>query len=67
MTKGLMEDMHKTDDASGRRFDACRIHGYVRVNKVAGNFHVSPGKSLPIDGGGHAHISFFGSGFGKLL
>lgn len=25
-------------------FDACRIHGSFKVNKVAGNFHVTAGK-----------------------
>jgi len=39
---------------------ACRIHGYIRVNKVSGNLHITPGKSLPVIGGGHMHISQFG-------
>lgn len=25
-------------------FDACRIHGGIDVNKVAGNFHITAGK-----------------------
>ncbi|XP_038663851.1 endoplasmic reticulum-Golgi intermediate compartment protein 2-like isoform X2 [Scyliorhinus canicula] len=35
--------------------NACRIHGSMKLNKVAGNFHILAGKSydLPF---GHAHI-----------
>uniref|UniRef100_UPI00398E8009 endoplasmic reticulum-Golgi intermediate compartment protein 2-like isoform X3 n=1 Tax=Pristiophorus japonicus TaxID=55135 RepID=UPI00398E8009 len=35
--------------------NACRIHGSMKVNKVAGNFHILAGKSyhLPF---GHAHV-----------
>jgi len=36
--------------------DACRIYGNVEVNKVAGNFHVTAGKSIPHPRG-HAHLS----------
>ena len=32
----------------------CRIHGQIRVNKVAGNFHVAPGKSFQ-RGAAHVH------------
>ncbi|XP_017875728.1 endoplasmic reticulum-Golgi intermediate compartment protein 2 [Ceratina calcarata] len=38
--------------------NACRIHGSINVNKVAGNFHITAGKSLPISSG-HIHISAF--------
>lgn len=43
--------------------DACRIHGSLILNKVTGNFHVTPGKSLLVPGG-HVHLTgaFFGSG-----
>jgi endoplasmic reticulum-Golgi intermediate compartment protein 3 len=27
--------------------EGCNIHGFVDVNKVAGNFHFAPGKGLP--------------------
>ena len=37
-------------------FDACRIYGNVEVNKVAGNFHITAGKSIPHPRG-HAHLS----------
>ncbi|XP_066933502.1 endoplasmic reticulum-Golgi intermediate compartment protein 2-like [Clytia hemisphaerica] len=39
-----------------REPDACRIYGNVEVNKVAGNFHVTAGKSIPHPRG-HAHLS----------
>ncbi|XP_022170355.1 endoplasmic reticulum-Golgi intermediate compartment protein 2 [Myzus persicae] len=43
--------------------DACRIHGSLILNKVIGNFHITPGKSLIVPGG-HVHLTgpFFGSG-----
>lgn len=42
--------------------DACRIHGSLILNKVIGNFHITPGKSLIVPGG-HVHLTgpFFGS------
>ncbi|CAJ1056942.1 endoplasmic reticulum-Golgi intermediate compartment protein 2-like [Xyrichtys novacula] len=44
------------DDSFSR--SACRIHGHVYVNKVAGNFHITVGKSIPHPRG-HAHLSAF--------
>ncbi|KAK6638247.1 hypothetical protein RUM44_008676 [Polyplax serrata] len=41
-----------------RKFDACRIHGKLVLNKVAGNFHISAGKSLQLPHG-HIHIAAF--------
>lgn len=41
---------------AGKDHDACRIYGNVEVNKVAGNFHVTAGKSIPHPRG-HAHLS----------
>ena len=38
--------------------DACRVYGSLTLNKVSGNFHVSPGKSVPLVRG-HAHLSAF--------
>ncbi|KAM3609414.1 uncharacterized protein V6R79_014403 [Siganus canaliculatus] len=35
---------------------ACRIHGHMYVNKVAGNFHITVGKSIPHPRG-HAHLA----------
>lgn len=44
--------------------DACRFHGTLLVNKLAGNLHVTAGK--PVHGlGGHAHLSLL-TGFEKL-
>ncbi|XP_060588010.1 endoplasmic reticulum-Golgi intermediate compartment protein 2-like isoform X2 [Ruditapes philippinarum] len=37
--------------------DACRIHGTLEVNKVAGNFHITAGKSVPVIPRGHAHLA----------
>jgi len=42
----------------GRPHDACRIHGSLTLNKVAGNFHITAGKVLPIMGA-HAHMTGF--------
>ncbi|XP_078272576.1 endoplasmic reticulum-Golgi intermediate compartment protein 2 isoform X2 [Rhinoraja longicauda] len=36
--------------------DACRIHGHLYVNKVAGNFHITVGKAIPHPRG-HAHMA----------
>jgi endoplasmic reticulum-Golgi intermediate compartment protein 2 len=37
-------------------YDACRIHGILTLNKVAGNFHITGGKSLHLNGG-HIHLA----------
>lgn len=42
-------------------FDACRIFGSLTLNKVAGNLHVTAGKSLALPGG-HIHLTMFGLG-----
>lgn len=38
-----------------RPYDACRITGELELNKVAGNFHITLGKSLSVPGG-HIHL-----------
>ncbi|XP_065836081.1 endoplasmic reticulum-Golgi intermediate compartment protein 2-like [Oscarella lobularis] len=38
--------------------DSCRIHGSMEVQKIAGNFHITAGKSMPHPRG-HAHLSAF--------
>ena len=38
--------------------DSCRLHGSTEVNKVAGNFHITTGKSIPHPQG-HAHLNMF--------
>lgn len=50
----------------GKAPDSCRFHGTITVNKVAGNFHISAGKYLPLPVG-HAHISMMGGHNGKLV
>lgn len=37
-------------------YDSCRIHGALTLNKVAGNLHITRGKSLHF-GQGHIHIN----------
>ncbi|KAK2569183.1 Endoplasmic reticulum-Golgi intermediate compartment protein 2 [Acropora cervicornis] len=48
--------MPKRSQGEDKPFDACRIHGSFKVNKVAGNFHVTAGKSIHHPRG-HAHLS----------
>jgi len=38
--------------------NACRVYGTLLVNKVAGNFHITAGKSIPHPKG-HAHLALF--------
>ncbi|XP_029991684.1 endoplasmic reticulum-Golgi intermediate compartment protein 2-like [Sphaeramia orbicularis] len=45
---------HSVD--SSAPLSACRIHGHLYVNKVAGNFHITVGKSIPHPRG-HAHLA----------
>ncbi|KAM8980315.1 endoplasmic reticulum-Golgi intermediate compartment protein 2 isoform 4-T6 [Sarcophilus harrisii] len=44
------------EDNSLQPPDACRIHGHLYVNKVAGNFHITVGKAIPHPRG-HAHLA----------
>ncbi|XP_056631411.1 endoplasmic reticulum-Golgi intermediate compartment protein 2 [Diorhabda sublineata] len=46
------------NDAPDRPHDACRIYGNLILNKVAGNFHITAGKSLPLSRG-HVHMNAF--------
>ncbi|CAF3562418.1 unnamed protein product [Rotaria sp. Silwood1] len=34
------------DDSSTQINEGCRLHGYLEVNKVSGNFHIAPGQSF---------------------
>ncbi|KAL4005910.1 hypothetical protein ACER0C_005623 [Sarotherodon galilaeus] len=45
----------KSEDSTAS-LSACRIHGHLYVNKVAGNFHITVGKSIPHPRG-HAHLA----------
>ncbi|XP_065567305.1 endoplasmic reticulum-Golgi intermediate compartment protein 2-like [Artemia franciscana] len=42
-------------DIPNKPKDACRYHGTLTLNKVAGNFHITQGKVLPIPGV-HIHV-----------
>ncbi|KAM8750666.1 endoplasmic reticulum-Golgi intermediate compartment protein 2-like [Acanthopagrus schlegelii] len=53
--KGAPPAQTQSDDSSSS-LSACRIHGHVYVNKVAGNFHITVGKSIPHPRG-HAHLA----------
>lgn len=44
------------NDDGSTPLNACRIHGHLFVNKVAGNFHITVGKSIPHPRG-HAHLA----------
>ncbi|XP_046739465.1 endoplasmic reticulum-Golgi intermediate compartment protein 2 [Diprion similis] len=54
----LLSDMPKRNNYPNHTPDACRIYGSLDVNKVAGNFHITAGKSLSLPRG-HIHISAF--------
>lgn len=45
-------------DRDDRPRDACRIYGSLSVRKVAGNFHVTTGRSVPHPQG-HAHMNVY--------
>ncbi|XP_031557192.1 endoplasmic reticulum-Golgi intermediate compartment protein 2-like [Actinia tenebrosa] len=45
-----------SDNQEGKPHDACRVYGSFEVNKVAGNFHLTSGKSIQHPQG-HAHLS----------
>nr|XP_009860519.1 endoplasmic reticulum-Golgi intermediate compartment protein 3-like [Ciona intestinalis] len=48
ITPCIGEDDDKEPVGSG-----CYLHGHLEVNRVAGNFHISPGKSYEV---GHMHV-----------
>ncbi|KAF2892556.1 hypothetical protein ILUMI_13616 [Ignelater luminosus] len=54
----LFAEMPTRNDVPNRPYDACRVHGSLVLNKVAGNFHITAGKSLNLPRG-HIHISAF--------
>lgn len=55
--QSLFGDMPSREHDPGSRPDACRIHGMLTLTKVAGNFHVTAGKVLPLPMRAHAHIA----------
>lgn len=54
----IFAEMPARNDAPKMPHDACRIYGSSVLNKVAGNFHITAGKSLNLPRG-HIHISPF--------
>uniref|UniRef100_A0AAQ5ZFR1 Endoplasmic reticulum-Golgi intermediate compartment protein n=1 Tax=Amphiprion ocellaris TaxID=80972 RepID=A0AAQ5ZFR1_AMPOC len=52
LLKGAPTALPPREDASTEPLTACRIHGHVYVNKVAGNLHITeiPGIINPLDG-----------------
>ena len=44
--------------ADPSKVDSCRIHGSTEVNKIAGNFHITTGRSVPHPKG-HAHLNVY--------
>lgn len=52
----------RDDMPTDKRPDACRIHGTLEVSKVAGNFHITAGKSVPVIPRGHAHLALMMEG-----
>ncbi|OCT88115.1 hypothetical protein XELAEV_18016744mg [Xenopus laevis] len=44
------------EDSPMEQPNACRIHGHLEINKVAGNFHITVGKAIPHPRG-HAHLA----------
>ncbi|XP_014296729.1 endoplasmic reticulum-Golgi intermediate compartment protein 2 [Microplitis demolitor] len=54
----FMGEMPKRTVTPDRRPDACRLYGNINLNKVAGNFHITAGKSLSLPRG-HIHIFAF--------
>lgn len=51
-------DLPARSEFPDRPYDACRIYGNLVLNKVAGNFHITAGKSISLPRG-HIHISAF--------
>jgi hypothetical protein len=53
----MAREMPKSSTENRAKANACRFHGSLTVNKVAGNFHITAGKSVPVFPRGHAHLS----------
>jgi len=50
------QTMPPREDIPEGQPDACRYYGTVEIGKVAGNFHVTAGRSIPFPRG-HAHLA----------
>merc|ERR1712071_517212 len=55
----IFGDMPKRETVPTGAKDACRFHGVLHLTKVAGNFHMTAGKVLPLPMLAHAHIAPF--------
>ncbi|CAF1218374.1 unnamed protein product [Adineta ricciae] len=56
----MIEELPEREVKLDRPHDACRLHGTLEVNKLAGNFHIILGKAFSFFGA-HAHISPMGA------
>ncbi|ELU08142.1 hypothetical protein CAPTEDRAFT_19918 [Capitella teleta] len=54
---GYLAQMPPREDHPQTPKNGCRFYGTLDVNKVAGNFHITAGKSVPLNIGGHAHMA----------
>lgn len=61
----ISSSMPPREDGEAKTTDACRFYGTLVVNKVAGNFHITAGKSVPVFPRGHAHLSLMMKESGK--
>lgn len=52
----VVYNLPERSEKPDRPFDACRLHGKLTLNKVAGNFHITAGKSIHFPSG-HIHLS----------
>ncbi|KAM9705531.1 endoplasmic reticulum-Golgi intermediate compartment protein 2-like isoform 1-T2 [Menidia menidia] len=58
LLRGAPTALPPREDDPTEPLNACRIHGHVYVNKVAGNLHITVGKPI-YHPQGHAHIAAF--------
>ncbi|KAK8725725.1 hypothetical protein OTU49_010717, partial [Cherax quadricarinatus] len=54
----IFGDMPRRRSFPDKEKDACQLHGSLEINKVAGNFHITAGKTIPLPRG-HAHLAVF--------
>lgn len=50
--------MPQAGTSEGAELDSCRLHGAFEVKKLAGNFHITTGRSIPHPQG-HAHLNMY--------
>ncbi|MPC18344.1 Endoplasmic reticulum-Golgi intermediate compartment protein 2 [Portunus trituberculatus] len=54
----IFGDFPKRRVMPNKEKDACQVMGTLEINKVAGNFHITAGKTIPLPRG-HAHLAVF--------